>query len=223
MLETNVVIMSSIFFLLQPTGIPFLYTIFMLYSSVIPDDIDWRLYQSPNMTKKRRQISECKDRSHLETLLMTTFKTIARNKKANREYTLHDTYEAGIVLLGTEVKSIRNGKVSLGEGWIELTADQQAILHQVHISLYAQGNINNHDPLRSRKLLLNRKQITKLQKEVNSKGCTLIPLKLYLKDSLIKLEIALAKGKKLYDKRQSEKKKSDEKNIQQAFKEKQRK
>ena len=154
--------------------------------------------------------------------MVATFKTIAKNKKASHEYTLHDTYEAGLVLLGTEVKSIRNGKVSLGEGWIEITPNHQAIVHQLHISHYAQGNINNHDPLRPRKLLLHRKQLIKLEKEVHSKGYTLIPIKLYLKNSLIKLEVALAKGKKLYDKRQSERKKSDEKNIQQAFKVKQR-
>ena len=149
---------------------------------------------------------------------MAKIKTIATNKKATHEYTICEKYEAGIALLGTEVKSIRNGKISLQEGWIELTADQQAILHQVHISPYTHGNIYNHEPQRSRKLLLSHKQIVKLEKEVQAKGMTLLPLRVYLKDSLIKIEIALAKGKKLYDKRQTEKKRTDERAIQQAMK-----
>ncbi len=123
-----------------------------------------------------------------------------RNRKARRNYEILDTIEAGMVLLGTEVKSIRGGQASLSEAWCKIE-EQEVHLVDAHISHYSHGNLNNHDPLRPRKLLLHRKEISRLQKAVEQKGNTLIPLRLYLKHGNIKVEIAIARGKKLYDKR----------------------
>jgi len=125
---------------------------------------------------------------------------LASNRRARREYHILDTIEAGMVLLGTEVKSIRHGRVSLAEAWCKI--DQHEIfLVDAHVSPYTHGNLNNHDPLRSRKLLLHRKEITRLQKAVEQKGNTLIPLRMYLNHGKIKVEIGIARGKKLFDKR----------------------
>ncbi|MCU7495799.1 MAG: SsrA-binding protein SmpB [Ignavibacteria bacterium] len=128
-------------------------------------------------------------------------KDVAVNRKARHEYAILQTYEAGIVLQGTEVKSIRQGKANLLDSYAVLK-DGELWLVNSHISAYDQGSINNHDPLRQRKLLLNKSEIRKLIGKVKEKGLTLVPLRLYLKNGKVKLELALAKGKKVYDKRE---------------------
>lgn len=126
---------------------------------------------------------------------------LASNRRARREYHILDTLEAGIVLLGTEVKSIRAGNVSLAEAWCKIEG-HEIFLVDAHISHYKHGNLNNHDPLRPRKLLLNRKEIMRLQKTVQQKGNTLIPLSFYInRRSRIKVKVGVARGKKLFDKR----------------------
>lgn len=127
---------------------------------------------------------------------------IAANRKARHEYHIHDTLEAGLVLTGTEVKSLRDGRVSLAEAFADIT-DGEAWLYNAHIPEYVQGTWTNHAPRRKRKLLLNRHEIEKLASRVNERGFTLVPLSMYFKDGRAKVEIALAKGKKTYDKRQA--------------------
>ena len=127
-------------------------------------------------------------------------KNIAVNRKARHEYAILQTFEAGIVLVGTEVKALRQGKASLVDGYAKLEKNEVWLVN-VHINEYTQGNINNHDPKRERKLLLNRSEIRKLIGKTKEKGLTLIPLRLYFKNGKVKVEIALAKGKKVYDKR----------------------
>ena len=129
-------------------------------------------------------------------------KLIAQNKKARHDYHIDDTYEAGIVLQGTEVKSLRAGRASLGDGFAEVDGGE-IFLHQVHIPTYTEGTWTNHEVRRRRKLLLNRQEIDKIESKVREKGFTLIPLALYFKDGRAKVEIGLAKGKKFYDKRQA--------------------
>lgn len=128
-------------------------------------------------------------------------KNIAVNRKARHEYHIFNTYEAGIVLQGTEVKSIRQGKANLVDSYAAIK-DGEVWLFNAHISNYEQGNINNHDPHRTRKLLLNRSEIRKLIGKTKEKGLTLVPLRIYLKNGRVKVEIALAQGKKAYDKRE---------------------
>ncbi|MGL5440577.1 MAG: SsrA-binding protein SmpB [Filifactoraceae bacterium] len=130
------------------------------------------------------------------------FETVAKNKKARYNYEILETYEVGIELKGTEVKSIRMGKVNLTEGFIAID-NNEVFLKQVHISPYEQGNIFNVDPVRVRKLLLHRKEIAQLTGEISQKGYTLVPLSMYLKDGKVKLSIGLGKGKKIYDKREA--------------------
>ncbi len=127
---------------------------------------------------------------------------IAQNRKARHDYHIEDTYEAGMVLQGTEVKSLRAGRASLVDGFVDLD-NGEVWLHGVHIPEYAQGTWNNHSARRKRKLLLNRVEITKIERKVGDKGYTVVPLSLYFKDGRAKVEIALAKGKKEYDKRHS--------------------
>lgn len=128
-------------------------------------------------------------------------KLIANNKKARHDYFILDTFEAGIVLTGTEIKSIRQGKVNLKESYVKISRGE-AIIHGMHISPYDHGNIFNVDPLRDRKLLLHRKEILKIEQKMKEKGLTIVPLSLYInEDGRAKIEIALARGKKLYDKR----------------------
>jgi SsrA-binding protein len=127
-------------------------------------------------------------------------KLIAQNKKARHDYHIEDTYEAGLVLQGTEVKSLRQGRASLVDGFVDIDG-HEAWLHGVHIPEYSQGTWTNHSARRKRKLLLNREEIDKIEKRVNEKGLTVIPLSLYFKDGRAKVEIALAKGKKSWDKR----------------------
>ena len=127
-------------------------------------------------------------------------KLIAQNKKARHDYLIEDTYEAGLVLMGTEVKSLRQGRASLVDGFVDIDG-HEAWLHGVHIPEYTQGTWTNHSARRKRKLLLNRVEIDKIERRVNEKGLTVIPLALYFLDGRAKVEIALAKGKKSWDKR----------------------
>jgi len=127
-------------------------------------------------------------------------KLIAQNKKARHDYHIEDTYEAGLVLQGTEVKSLRQGRASLVDGFVDVDG-HEAWLHGVHIPEYSQGTWTNHAARRKRKLLLNRDEIDKIERRVNEKGLTVVPLSLYFKDGRAKVEIALAKGKKSWDKR----------------------
>lgn len=127
-------------------------------------------------------------------------KIVAQNKKARHDYHIEDTWEAGMVLVGTEVKSLRAGRASLVDGFGEIE-NNEMWLHNVHIPEYAQGTWTNHSARRKRKLLLNRAEIDKIERRVNEKGLTIVPLSLYFKDGRAKVEIALARGKKSYDKR----------------------
>jgi SsrA-binding protein len=127
-------------------------------------------------------------------------KTVATNRKAHFEYFLLEHFEAGISLQGSEIKSIRAGQISLTEAYVEVNA-QEAWLVDAHIAPYEQANRYNHDPRRKRRLLLHKKEIRSLWNDVRQKGVTIIPVKVYLKDGIAKVEIAVAKGKKLYDKR----------------------
>ena len=127
-------------------------------------------------------------------------KLVAQNKKARHDYLIEDTFEAGMVLQGTEVKSLRAGRASLVDGFVDLD-NGEVWLHGVHIPEYTQGTWTNHAARRKRKLLLNRHEIDKIERRVNERGLTVVPLSLYFKDGRAKIEIALAKGKKTYDKR----------------------
>jgi len=130
------------------------------------------------------------------------FKEIIYNKKARHEYLIVTTYEAGIALVGTEVKSLRNKNVNLGDSYAQIK-DGELWLINAHIGIFKEGNINNHDPLRKRRLLMHKAEIRKLMKYQNEKGYTLIALQLYFKNGKVKVEIAVAKGKKEYDKRET--------------------
>lgn len=145
------------------------------------------------------------------------FKLIANNKKARHDYFLEETYEAGISLHGTEVKSLRMGKCSIKEAFIHIE-NGEVILYGMHISPYEKGNIFNKDPLRVRKLLLHRYEINKIEGKLQEKGLTLVPLKVYFKGSLVKVEIGVARGKKLYDKRQDIAKKDQRREAEREFK-----
>jgi SsrA-binding protein len=136
-------------------------------------------------------------------------KNIAKNPVARHNYIITDTLEAGIVLTGTEIKSIRNGKVNLKDSYAGIK-NGEAYIYSMHISPYEQGNIFNKDPLRDKKLLLNKREIFRLSGLINQKGYTLVPISLYLKNNIVKLELGIGKGKKLYDKREDLKKKDSE-------------
>ena len=142
---------------------------------------------------------------------------IANNKKAYHDYFIDDTYEAGISLAGTEVKSLRMGKCSVKEAFIRIE-NGEVILYGMHISPYEKGNIFNKDPMRARKLLLHKHEINRLAAKVKEKGYTIVPLKVYFKNSLVKVEIGLARGKKLYDKRADIAKKDQRREAQRDFK-----
>lgn len=148
---------------------------------------------------------------------MSTQKTIADNRKARHDYELYDRYEAGLELKGTEIKSIRRGKVQLKDSYISFY-NNEAYIKGMHISPYEFGNIFNHDETRDRKLLLHKKEIRKLYQDTRIKGYTVVPVKLYLSKGLAKLEIALAKGKNLHDKRESQKAKDAKREIEKALK-----
>mgnify|MGYP000038945858 FL=1 len=136
-------------------------------------------------------------------------KNIAKNPVARHNYIITDTLEAGIVLTGTEIKSIRNGKVNLKDSYAGIK-NGEAYIYSMHISPYEQGNIFNKDPLRDKKLLLNKREIFRLSGLINQKGYTLVPISLYFKNNIVKLELGIGKGKKLYDKREDLKKKDSE-------------
>ena len=145
-------------------------------------------------------------------------KLIAQNKKAFHDYFVEDTYEAGIVLVGCEVKSIRLGAINLRDSFV-IIKNGEVYMIGAHISPYKMGSYNNVDPRRNRKLLLNRSEINKLRGKVERKGYTLIPLKVYFKDALVKVQIGLCKGKELHDKRQAIKEKENDRNLRRVMKE----
>jgi SsrA-binding protein len=146
----------------------------------------------------------------------TGIKLVAQNKKAYHDYFIEETLEAGIVLTGTEVKSIRGGRINLRDSYAAVE-NAELFLVGAHISPYEQGNIHNHDPLRTRKLLVHAGELRRLFGKVQIAGYTLVPTKLYFKDGRAKVEIGLAKGKALYDKRQTLAKKEAERDMQRAF------
>jgi len=146
-------------------------------------------------------------------------KLVAQNKKAYHDYSIEDTFEAGIQLLGTEVKSLRDGKANLKDSYV-LIKNAEVFLFNCHISPYTHGNIMNHDPLRTRKLLLHRKEIERLKGKAQQKGYSLIPLKIYFKGPFIKVEIGLGKGKREYEKRESIKEREAKRDIERAMKNK---
>jgi SsrA-binding protein len=146
-------------------------------------------------------------------------KILCLNKKARHDYYIEDTYEAGIALQGTEVKSLRIGKGNLKDSYV-LIEEEEAFLHNTHISPYPFGHQFNHDPERVRKLLLHKREIRRLTGKTHERGYTLVPLKIYLKNGKIKIEIGLAKGKTLYDKREDLKRRSADREMEKAMKEK---
>jgi SsrA-binding protein len=148
-------------------------------------------------------------------------KLICNNKKAYHDYFIEEKLEAGVVLQGTEVKSLRAGKANLNDSFM-LVRDGEAFLHNLHISTYEFGNRQNHQVDRNRKLLLHRKQIDRLYGRIREQGYSIVPLRMYFKDGLVKVEIGLAKGKKLYDKREDMKKKDSQREVSQALKHKNR-
>lgn len=149
------------------------------------------------------------------------FKLIANNKKARHDYFLEETYEAGVSLAGTEVKSLRMGKCSIKEAYVRIERDE-VFIYGMHISPYEKGNLFNRDPLRPKKLLLHKKEIRKLAQGIKEKGYTIVPVQVYFRGSLAKVEIALARGKKLYDKRETLAKKDAKREMERAFKERNR-
>ena len=144
-------------------------------------------------------------------------KLICNNKKAYHDYFIEEKFEAGMVLRGTEVKSLRNGKANLNDSFA-LIKNGEAFLHNLHISPYDFGNRENHDPDRMRKLLLHKKEIIKLYAKIREQGYSFIPLRIYFKDGLVKVELGMAKGKKLYDKREDMKEKDHKRDMAQALK-----
>jgi len=144
-------------------------------------------------------------------------KIVAQNRKAFHDYFIEETFEAGMVLTGTEVKSLRDGKANLKDSYV-IIKDAEAFLLNCHISPYSHGNIMNHDPVRTRKLLLHRKEIIRLQGMAAQKGYSLVPLKIYFKESRAKVEIGLVKGKRQYEKRETIKKKEADREIERAMK-----
>lgn len=147
----------------------------------------------------------------------SNFKLIANNKKARHDYFLEETFEAGVELHGTEVKSLRQGHCSIKEAFIHIE-NGEVIIYGMHISPYEKGNIFNKDPLRPKRLLLHKKEIMRLLGKIKEKGYTLIPVQVYFKGSLVKVEIALVRGKKLYDKRQDIAKKDARREAERDFK-----
>jgi SsrA-binding protein len=146
-------------------------------------------------------------------------KLVAQNRRASFDYFLEDRFEAGLVLQGTEVKTLRGGKASLAEAWVKLDRDGEAWLMQAHIPEYEFGNRNNHDPVRPRKLLLHRGEIDRLSHQVGAQGVTLVPTRLYFKHGRAKLEFAVGKGKNVADKRRTAAKRDAKRDIERALKE----
>lgn len=150
-----------------------------------------------------------------------SIKNITENRKARHDYHIEETYEAGIVLAGTEVKSLRAGKANLKDSFARVDKGE-VFLYNAHISPYEQGNRFNHDPLRTRKLLMNKSEIRKLIGQVQEKGLTLVPLKMYFRNGKAKVQLALAKGKKLYDKRDDIAARDAKREMERAFRDRQR-
>lgn len=149
-------------------------------------------------------------------------KTISTNRQARHEYFIEESYEAGIELSGTEVKSLRAGSCNLKDSWCEITPQGELYIKQMHISPYEHGNIFNRDPYRSRRLLMHRREIAKLAAQSAQQGYTLIPLSLYFKGSRVKVQLGLCKGKKLYDKRADAAQRDAKRDIDRALKDRQR-
>ena len=147
----------------------------------------------------------------------SNFRLIANNKKARHDYFLEETFEAGVELHGTEVKSLRQGNCSIKEAFVHIE-NGEVIIYGMHISPYEKGNIFNKDPMRPKRLLMHKKEITRLLGKIKEKGYTLVPVQVYFKGSLVKVEIALARGKKLYDKRQDIAKKDARREAERDFK-----
>jgi len=147
-------------------------------------------------------------------------KLISSNRKARHDYHIDETFEAGIILTGTEVKSVRNTRVNLKDSYARVE-NSELFLYNMHISPYEQGNRFNHDPLRTRKLLMRKVEIGRLAGKVKEKGFTLVPLKIYLKQGLVKIELGLGRGKKSYDKRQTIAERESRRDMERAFKGKQ--
>jgi SsrA-binding protein len=145
-------------------------------------------------------------------------KVISKNKKAFHNYEIGDSFEAGIELQGTEVKALRAGKVNLSDGWVDINANGEAILKETHIGHYSHGNIMNHAERRDRRLLMHKREIVRLTRAIDEKGYSVVPIKIYFKGRYIKVEIALGKGKKSFDKRESSKKKDADRQIERAMK-----
>lgn len=141
-------------------------------------------------------------------------KLIAQNRKARHNYAIEETVESGIVLVGTEVKSCREGRVNMSEAYATIDGNGEAWLLQCHISPYSHGNVNNHEPVRPRKLLLRADEIERLAIKVNQEGRTLVPLRMYFKHGLVKVELAVGRGKKLYDKRQDQARRDADRSMQ---------
>ncbi|MED4588692.1 SsrA-binding protein SmpB [Priestia flexa] len=148
-------------------------------------------------------------------------KVVAQNKKARHDYFIEETYETGIVLQGTEIKSIRNGRVNLKDSFARVQ-NGEVFLHNMHVSPYEQGNRYNHEPLRTRKLLLHKREINKLIGYTKETGYSLVPLKIYLKNGFAKVLLGLGKGKKKYDKREDLKHKEAKRDIERAFRDRQK-
>jgi SsrA-binding protein len=144
-------------------------------------------------------------------------KIVAENRKARYNYFIEDTYEAGMVLLGTEVKSLRLGRINLKDAYARIKKGE-VFVHQIHIGVYPFASYNNHDPLRKRKLLLHKYEIKKLYGKVNEKGYSLIPLRVYFQKGKIKLTLALAKGKRKYDKRETIRKRDEQRDLERSKK-----
>ena len=152
---------------------------------------------------------------------MASLKTVAQNKKAHHDYFIEETYEAGIELFGTEVKSICQGRVNLKDSWCSIDKGE-IFVNGMHISPYEQGNIFNRDPMRVRRLLMHKKEINRLFGIVKQTGYSLIPISLYFKDSRVKLQVGLCRGKKLYDKREDMARRTAKRDIERAIKEQNR-
>lgn len=148
-------------------------------------------------------------------------KIVCQNKQARRNFFIDDTYEAGMVLVGTEVKALREGRANLTDSYAAVKEDE-VFLHDMHISPYSHGNRYNHEPRRKRKLLLHRREIRRIYGKTREKGFTLIPLKVYFKNGKAKVEIGIGKGKKLYDKREDLKRRDDKRDMERALREKHR-
>ncbi len=187
----------------------------LCYINIVIDQADAALFVIPNTNRV------ILSKWVLFYVANEEIKVIAKNRKARHDYFIEETYEAGIVLTGTEVKSIRLGKVNLKDSYADVKQGE-VFLHNMHISPYEKGNIFNSDPMRDRKLLLNRREINKLIGYIQQKGYALIPLQIYLRRGLVKVQLAVAKGKKLYDKRSDAAKRDAQRSMERAFREHQK-